>query len=145
MPPDVRPVSAPGLIHAPAHRTPGICARRSGDCCLGHLRELVRRNRCVQRRFHHHRTGCANADEKLHCVDLHSRSPAFSRGRPHQNRRRTGDVIDVGYLDTLWEFGGQYLSTSDGQKLLVRHGMRCLKHTKQSNAIGSKLRIASTP
>src|SRR5262249_38581646 len=25
----------------------------------------------------------------------------------------TGDVIDVGYLDTLWEFGGQYLSTSD--------------------------------
>jgi small-conductance mechanosensitive channel len=33
----------------------------------------------------------------------------------------TGDVIDVGYLDTtLWEFGGQYLSTDHPSGRLIR-------------------------
>ena len=33
----------------------------------------------------------------------------------------TGDVIDVGYLDTtLWEFGGQYLSTDHPSGRVVR-------------------------
>src|SRR6185437_1301289 len=33
----------------------------------------------------------------------------------------TGDVIDVGYLDTtLWEFGGQYLSTDHPSGRVIR-------------------------
>src|SRR5437588_7919594 len=33
----------------------------------------------------------------------------------------TGDVIDVGYLDTtLWEFGGQYLSTDHPSGRLIK-------------------------
>ena len=54
-----------------------------------------------------------NADEKLHRLDLHSVRQPFRVGDRIQIAEATGDVIDVGYLDTtLWEFGGKYLSRS---------------------------------
>jgi hypothetical protein len=52
-----------------------------------------------------------NSDYKFHRLDLHSHFP-YRVGDRIKIGEATGDVIDVGYLDTmLWEFGGEYLST----------------------------------
>ena len=88
---------------------------------LGPLRQLVHGGRLVRLDLADSGLRAANPDHQLYRLDLYSGKVPYQVGDRIKIGEATGDVIDVGYLDTtLWEFGGQYLSTDHPSGRIIK-------------------------